>query len=61
VLFRSSPGALAWIAVDRSQRAHPGYVMADQLATLLRGAVPPSYWVPGFAWDEGLPDASGDR
>jgi hypothetical protein len=30
--------------------------MADQLAVILQGAVPPQSWEGGFAWDEGLPE-----
>jgi hypothetical protein len=39
-------GALAWCAVDRAQRAEPGYGLAGLLAQALAGGVPPSAWVP---------------
>ncbi len=54
--WQAGDGALAWVAVDRCTRAEPGYRMADQLAVILQGAVPPQTWEGGFAWDRGLPD-----
>jgi hypothetical protein len=54
--WQAGDGALAWVAVDRCVRAAPGYRMADQLAVILQGAVPPQSWEGGFAWDEGLPE-----
>lgn len=54
--WQAGDGALAWVAVDRCTRAEPGYRMAEQLATILQGAVPPQTWEGGFAWDRGLPD-----
>jgi hypothetical protein len=42
----SGDGALAWCAVERAWAADPGYGLAERLATLLEGAVPPSTW-PG--------------
>ncbi|TQK70767.1 uncharacterized protein DUF4192 [Nocardioides sp. SLBN-35] len=55
--WQAGDGALAWVAVDRCLRAEPGYRMAEQLGSILQGAVPPQSWEGGFAWDEGLPDA----
>lgn len=55
--WQAGDGALAWVAVDRCTRAEPGYRMAEQLAAILQGAVPPQSWEGGFAWDKGLPDA----
>jgi hypothetical protein len=39
-------GALAWCALDRCAEVDPDYSMADCIAQLLAGAVPPSVWVP---------------
>lgn len=37
-------GALAWCALDRCTQIDPEYSMADCIAQLLAGAVPPSVW-----------------
>jgi hypothetical protein len=39
-------GALAWCALDRCAEADPGYSMAECVADLLVGAVPPTVWTP---------------
>lgn len=39
-------GALAWCALDRCAEVDPAYSMADGIAQLLAGAVPPSVWTP---------------
>ncbi|HEX2893177.1 MAG TPA: DUF4192 domain-containing protein [Marmoricola sp.] len=39
-------GALAWCALDRCTEVDPEYSMADCIAQLLAGAVPPSVWTP---------------
>lgn len=44
-------GALAWCALDRCLEVDPDYSMADCIAHLLAGAVPPSAWTP-IAEDE---------
>ncbi|MDQ6526471.1 DUF4192 domain-containing protein [Nocardioides sp. LHD-245] len=56
--WQAGDGALAWAAVDRCLGASPGHRMAEHLASLLQGAVPPTLWKGGFAWDRGLPQAS---
>ncbi len=40
----SGHGALAWCALDRCRESEPHYPMAELLAHLLDGAVPPSAW-----------------
>jgi len=39
-------GALAWCALERCHEVDPDYSMADLVARLLEGAVPPSAWSP---------------
>jgi hypothetical protein len=39
-------GALAWCALDRCAEVDPDYSMADCVAHLLAGAIPPSVWTP---------------
>jgi hypothetical protein len=39
-------GALAWCALDRCTAVAPDYSMAECVAMLLEGAVPPSVWTP---------------
>lgn len=39
-------GALAWCAVERCQQVDPDHSLAQHLAGLLQGAVPPSTWTP---------------
>lgn len=50
--WRAGHGALAWCAIDQCRDADPSYSMADRVADMLTGAVPPSAW-PGF----GAPDS----
>ncbi|GAA1542792.1 hypothetical protein GCM10009788_51700 [Nocardioides humi] len=52
--WQAGDGALAWVAVDRCLRASPGYRLADYLAAILQGAVPPEMWEGGFDWSAGL-------
>lgn len=60
--WQAGDGALAWAAVDRCRRAEPDCRLADLLAMLLEGAVPPDGW-PGLGdWTLGLPpEAGADR
>jgi hypothetical protein len=44
-------GALAWCALDRCHEVDPGYSMAECVALLLEGAVPPTSW-PGIDEDD---------
>jgi hypothetical protein len=42
----SGHGALAWCAVDRSLRTHPGHSLARLVSDLLDAALPPTRWEP---------------
>jgi hypothetical protein len=42
--WQSGDGALAWIAVDRCLSVEPDCRLAEHLASILRGAVPPALW-----------------
>ena len=40
----SGHGAFAWCALDRCRESEPNYALAELLARMLDGAVPPTAW-----------------